>query len=152
MSKAIVVYSTRYGNTEKAAKAICEGLKEDGLDCDCKSIRDITPSDVERYDVVLFGAPTHANNIPEEMTRFMESLRQVELEGKVGAAFDTRYEDAEVGGLSVLERYMKELGISLLSSGLPALLPAGAYMGPLRKNELAKCREFGKSIAQRARV
>jgi len=152
MSRAIVVYSTRFGNTEKAAKAICEGLKEGGLDCDCKSIKEVAPSDVERYDIILFGAPTHADNIPEEMGRFMESLKQVKLMGKMGAAFDTRYEDAEIGGLSALEDYIKKFGMGLLSPSLPVLLPAGAYRGPLRKNDLAKCKEFGKLIAQKVQV
>jgi len=149
MPKVLVVYYTVYGNTEKAAYAICEGLREGGVDCDCKKVIDVSFSDVERYDVVLFGAPTHVENIPTEMKKFMQSLRRAELKGKMGAAFDTRYEDAEVGALTVLEKYMKEFGMNIISPSLPVLLPAGEAKGPLRKDEIAKCREYGKTIAQK---
>jgi len=145
----LIVYYTLYGNTEKAAQAICEGLREGGLDCDCKKVKDVSPSDVEHYDVILFGAPTHAESIPEEMRKFMDSLKRAKLREKMGAAFDTRYEDAEVGALTTLEKYLKQFGMNLVSPGLPVLLPTGAAKGPLRKDELTKCREYGKSIAQK---
>jgi len=147
--KVLIVYYTLYGNTEKAAQAICQGLREGGLNCDCKKVKDVSLGDVERYEVVLFGAPTHADGIPEEMRKFMDSLKRVKLREKMGAAFDTRYEDAEVGALTTLEKYMKQFGMNLVSPGLPVLLPVDAAKGPLLKDELNKCREYGKSIAQK---
>lgn len=149
MPKVLIVYHTVYENTEKAAHAICEGLREGGLDCDCRKVKDLSPSDLERYEVVLFGAPTHADGIPEEMRRFMDSLKRVKLREKMGSAFDTRYEDAEVGALTTLEKYMKQFGMNLVSPGLPVLLPVDAAKGPLLKDELTKCMEYGKSIAQK---
>jgi len=147
--KVLIVYYTLYGNTEKAAQAICKGLKEGGIDCDCKKVKDVSLGEIERYEVVLFGSPTHADSIPDEMRKFMDSLKRVKLKEKMGAAFDTRYEDAEVGALTILEKYMKQFGMNLVSPGLPVLLPVGAAKGPLLKDESVKCREYGKSIAQK---
>jgi multimeric flavodoxin WrbA len=107
------------------------------------------PDDLKAFDLIVFGTPTHMEDIPEDVRRFMESLKQVDLRGKEGAAFDTRYEDEPIGGLSMLEKFMKSYGMKLVSSGLPVLLPSGAGEGPLIKNELSKCTGFGKLIGEK---
>jgi flavodoxin len=147
--RAIVVYYSVYGNTEKAAKAVCDGLASAGMEAECKRIKGIKPDDLKAFDTIVFGTPTHMEDIPEDVRRFMESLKPVDLRGKEGAAFDTRYEDEPIGGLSMLEKYMKSYGMRMVSSGLPVLLPSGAGEGPLIQNELSKCIQFGKSIGEK---
>jgi len=88
-------------------------------------------------------------DIPENVRTFMESLKRVDLRGRQGAAFDTRYEHEQAGALSVLEKYLKSYGLEIASSGLPVLLPSGAGEGPLITNELSKCTRFGKSIGEK---
>jgi len=149
MPKAIVVYYTRFGNTRQAAEAICEGIKEGGLEAECKEIKDIKPEDLAQYDVILVGTPTHYGSMAEEMGKFVEALKEVELKGKRAAAFDTRYAGEKTGGLSELEKYMKKLGMEIILPGLAVLLPAGDAWGPLREGEITKCRKFGESIAQK---
>lgn len=147
--RAMVAYHTVYGNTEKAAKAVRDGLASAGIEAECKRIQDMKPDDLKAFDTIVFGTPTHMEDIPDDVKRFMESLKQVDLRGKEGAAFDTRYEDEPIGGLSQLEKYMKGYGMKLVSSGLPVLLPSGAGEGPLIKNELSKCTGFGKLIGEK---
>lgn len=149
MPKAIVVYYTRFGNTRQAAEAICEGIKEGGLDAECREIKDVKSEDLTQYDVILVGTPTHYGGIADEVGKFVDALKEVELKGKKAAAFDTRYEGEEKGGLSELENYMKKLGMEIILPGLAVLLPAGDAWGPLREGEIPKCKEFGKSIAQK---
>jgi len=149
MPKAIVVYYTRFGNTRQAAEAICEGIKEGGLDAECKEIKDIKPEDLAKYDVILVGTPTHYGAMAEDMGKFVDALKEVELKGKRAAAFDTRYEGEKTGGLSELEKYIKKLGMEIILPGLAVLLPAGDAWGPLREGEITKCRKFGESIAQK---
>jgi multimeric flavodoxin WrbA len=119
------------------------------MQVECKKIGDTKPDDLKGFDTIVFGTPTHMEAVPEDVRKFMESLNPVDLGGKQGTAFDTRYEDEAIGGLSVLERYMKSYGMKIASSGLPVLLPSGAGEGPLIKNELSKCNRFGKSIAEK---
>lgn len=149
MPKAVVVYYTRFGNTRQAAEAICEGIKEGGLDAECRETKDVKPEDLAQYDAILVGTPTHYGGMAEEIEKFVDALKEVELKGKKVAAFDTRYEGEKTGGLSELEKYMKKLGMEIILPGLAVLLPAGDAWGPLREGEIPKCREFGKSIAQK---
>jgi flavodoxin len=149
MVRAIVVYYSVYGNTEKAAKAVRDGLAFAGMEAECKRIQDVKPDELRAFDMIVFGAPTHMEDIPEDVRRFMESLKPVDLSGKEGVAFDTRYEDEPIGGLSALEKYMKSYGMKVTSNGLPVLLPSGAGEGPLINNELSKCTRFGKSIGEK---
>ena len=149
MARVIVVYHTVYGNTEKAAEAVRDGFASAGMEVECKRIRDTNPDDLKAFDVVVFGTPTHMEDIPEDVRKFMESLKPIDLRGKRGAAFDTRYEDETVGGLRTLEKYMKGYGMKIVLNGLPVLLPSGAGEGPLSKNELSKCNGFGKSIGEK---
>jgi flavodoxin len=148
LARALVVYHTVYGNTEKAAKAVRDGIASAGLEAECRRIQDARPDDLKAFDVIVFGTPTHMENIPEDVKGFMESLKQVDLKDKKGVAFDTRYEDEPIGGLATLEKYMKSYGMRILSTGLPVLLPSGAGEGPLIKNELSRCTQFGKSIGE----
>jgi flavodoxin len=149
LTRALVVYHTVYGNTEKAARAIRDGLVSAGVEAECKKIQETKPDDLKTFDTIVFGTPTHMEDIPDEVRRFMESLMRIDLKGKDGAAFDTRYEDEQIGGLSRLEKYMRDYGMKVPSDGLPVLLPSGAGEGPPIKNELSKCTRFGKSIGDR---
>jgi len=147
--RTIIVYYTRFGNTRQAAEAIREGIKEGGLDAECREIKDVKPEDLAQYDVILVGTPTHYGGMAEEIGKFFDASKEVEFKGKRTAAFDTRYEGEETGGLNELEKYMKKLGMEIILPGLAVLLPAGNAWGPLREGEITKCKKFGESIAQK---
>jgi len=152
LPKGLILFYTVYGNTEKAAQAICEGLKEGGVEAECRDMRKVKPEELAMYDILVFGSPTHMESIPNDVKTFMKRLRKQDVKGKRGAAFDTRYEDAKVGALKVLEDRMRELGITILRSGLPVLLPSWAAKGPLKEGELTKCKEVGRILAQAVKV
>jgi flavodoxin len=148
--KAIVVYYTRFGNTRKAAEAICDGIKEGGIEvAECKDVKDVKPEELTQYNVFVFGTPTHHGGVADEMRAFMEALRKIDLKGKNSAAFDTRYGGEKIGGSEELEKYIKEFDMNITLRGLHVLLPAGDAWGPLRNGEQHKCKEFGKMIAQK---
>lgn len=149
MSKAVVLYYTRFGNTKQAAEAICSGLRRGAIETECLDIKNVKPEDLTQYEVLIIGTPTHYGDAAKEMLAFMDALTQIEWTDKKAAAFDTRYENEKTGGLKTLEKYMKKLGMHLIMSGLPVLLPKGDTWGPLRDGELKKCREFGEKIAQK---
>jgi len=89
VGRALMVCYTVYGNTENAAKAVRDGLASAALEAECRKIQDTKPDDLEAFDAIIFGTPTHMEDIPDDVRRFMEALKRVDLRGKQGSAFDT---------------------------------------------------------------
>ena len=62
--KTVVVYFSKFGNTELVAETIAEGLGGNGpvyvLNADAMAARDL-----EGVDLVVMGTPTHKMNLPE---------------------------------------------------------------------------------------
>jgi len=58
MSKAIIIYDTRSGNTGIMAKAIEEGMKEAGVEVLLKRTVNAAADDLKNVDAVVLGAPT----------------------------------------------------------------------------------------------
>lgn len=58
MMKYIVMYSSKYGSTQKYAKWI-----EEALSCEVKDIRDISSGMLHKYDVVIHGGSLYAGGV-----------------------------------------------------------------------------------------
>jgi flavodoxin len=86
---AFILYDSKYGNTEKIARAIGAALEVDSV-VQIQSIKmDTTlPPDL---DLLIVGSPTHAHGIPPELKMFLDDLPAGALPGVAAAAFDTRY-------------------------------------------------------------
>ena len=87
---AIVIYDTKYGNTETLAKALATGLIQQGVPCDCCNIADVAVKQVARYTFLAIGGPTHMAGMSKSMKQFLNTLQQCDLRGKTGFCFDTR--------------------------------------------------------------
>jgi flavorubredoxin len=80
--KAIIIYHTRYGNTERIAKSLEIGLKKasDIEDVLCSNVRDIvlsaTDNSLKEYDIICIGAPTEGFSAPKPI-RWILSYRVV---------------------------------------------------------------------------
>ncbi len=88
--KAAIVYTSRFGTTEKIARAIGAGLKRGGLWTLCANVNDVTPESLRQYDLLCFGGPTEFMGLSKRMDEFLEELKRVQLTGKLYFAFDTR--------------------------------------------------------------
>ncbi len=79
--KAIVIYHTRFGNTERIAKSLEIGLKEaSGIqDVVCTNVSDIAASPVDNslkeYDIICIGAPTEEFSAPKPIKEFLQSSK-----------------------------------------------------------------------------
>lgn len=151
---ALVVYDTFYGNTAAIARAIGEGLGG-GPRVSVMSHRDVTAKDVQRSDLLIVGAPTHAFRPTPEIVAFLDALPP--LSGKTVAAFDTRVPPEEapaplrwamkVAGFAAdtIERKLRGKG------GLVAGKPGGFFVagkeGPLKPGEAERASAWAHALA-----
>ncbi len=58
-----MVYDSKFGNTEKIAKALSWGMRKNGFSVDCVKIDTVDPTKLADYDLLAIGAPTQALGI-----------------------------------------------------------------------------------------
>ena len=88
MSKVLIVYTSRAGETEKMANIIAEGVRCTGNDAVVKNLRDITSeNDTDGYDALVLGSPTYHGDMIQPMKTLLFLLEKASLEGKPGGAF-----------------------------------------------------------------
>lgn len=87
--QAVIVYDSRYGNTEAVAEAIAEGLYGE---CEARLVKAAAaqPADLAA-DLLIVGAPTHNHRASDTMTAFLDGLPRRTLRNVRAVAFDTRY-------------------------------------------------------------
>lgn len=88
--QTVVIYDSKFGNTEKIAQAIGRGLGALGH-VRVMSTGEATLAD--RPDLLLLGGPTQKRGASPGLRDFMEALPAA-LRGVPAAAFDTRYRGA----------------------------------------------------------
>ena len=72
LKKALIIYWSATGNTEKVAFALRDGLDEGGLDVTTLKIRGSEELDYFDYDLVCLGFPCHHFHPPEIVARFLK--------------------------------------------------------------------------------
>lgn len=97
MSKGLVVYYSRTGNTGEMAEIIAAAMNEAALETVCKSVDKTTVEDLLAAEAIVVGSPTYYGLMSFEIKRlFDESVsRHGRLDGKIGSAFSS---SANVGG------------------------------------------------------
>lgn len=90
-NRAVIVYDTMWHSTEKMAKAIADGLLDEGVSVRLMHLKSFHHSEVMtevfKSGAVLVGSPTHNNGIlplVADMLTYMKGLRP---QNKIGAAF-----------------------------------------------------------------
>jgi len=73
-----LAYGSMYGNTEKAALALAESLRNRGIPFTLHNLNEESYSfalrDVFRYDTLMFGSPTYNNGIFPPVRQLMEAV------------------------------------------------------------------------------
>jgi len=74
LGKALVVYDSVYGNTEKAARALAKGLEDGGVDVDCVRVDAVKFDELSGYDLLVVGSPVHAWSASKPIKAFSYRL------------------------------------------------------------------------------
>ena len=88
MSKALIVYATRTGETKKIGELIGEGIRFSGHEVTLLKANDIkNESDLQGYDAFVFGSPTYHGDMMQGMKALLFLAEKAGLEEKIGGAF-----------------------------------------------------------------
>jgi flavorubredoxin len=148
MKKAIVVYDSIYGNTEKVARALAQGLENSGT-VKAEVIRaDIADATrISDYDMIIIGAPTHAWKPSQKAREFLGRLDASSLRGKKGFAFDTKYRSRLAGSAAKkIQSTLSKLGAEIVTDSVSAIVTGSE--GPLEKGTEEKFTDIGFKISR----
>jgi flavorubredoxin len=120
----VVIYDSKFGNTEKIAKSLAAGLRMAGIDTTCMNTNDVQIESLRDYDFVAVGAPTQAFSASRPMKDFLLNLEGVQgLRGKHAFAFDTKFASRLSGSASkYIEKTLKELGMEIVKPRQSAIV------------------------------
>ncbi|MDD5289217.1 MAG: flavodoxin family protein [Dehalococcoidales bacterium] len=145
--KALVVYDSAYGNTEKIARAIGSAITGD-----VKTLRagEVNPSDWALLDLLVVGSPTQGGKATQPVHDFLNKLPESAVKGKNVAVFDTRMTAKWV---SIFGYAAGKIADSLKKKGGNLILPPeGFYVtggkGPLKEGEPERAASWAKKLAE----
>ncbi len=148
MTKVLVAYDTKYGNTKRVAELIAEGLREtETIDV---TLIDMKQEEFEgslEYEAVLVGGPNHIGRPTRTFNKFIDQLAKKDLQTKQMAVFDTYMGGDFEKAMKKMEKRTREKlpNVSILSPGLS--IRVEGMKGPIDDSELPKCIEFGRRLA-----
>ena len=88
MSKALIVYASRAGSTQKIGDLIAEGIRISGHEATVIKVSEIKKeTDLDGYDAIVFGSATYHGDMMQGMKTLLFLAEKANLEGKVGGAF-----------------------------------------------------------------
>jgi NAD(P)H dehydrogenase (quinone) len=155
MSRLLVTYYSRGGNTEKMAKAVADGAGQvPGMQVALLPSAELTPDDLLEYDGIIMGSPVYFGTMAAELkTLIDESVKHYgKLVGKVGGAFAS---SGAIGGgteTTVLDILKAMLIHGMIIQGSTE----GAHYGAVAFGEpddrsCKDCERLGRRVAELAK-
>lgn len=145
LRKALVIYDTMWEATARMAEAICEGLKEEGVDFKLINLKYHHRSDImtEALDsrAIVLGSATINNGMMPAMAELLCYMKGLKPLGKVGAAFGSYGWSGEA--VKLISESMREMNFGLVGDGLRVKYTP-------KKQDLEKCAELGRQVARAA--
>ena len=149
MGKALVVYDSVYGNTEKVAKALAKGLEDRGVNVDTLRADMVKIDELREYDLLAVGGPVHAWSTTKPIKAFLERLKTVEgLSGKKAFAYDTKLSTSSLAGNAGgnIEENLKRLGLTVVKPHATAVVKGSK--GPLEEGAEEAFTKLGAELAK----
>jgi len=145
--KALIVYDSVYGNTEKIAKAIGGAIAGE-----VKVLRmgEVNSSELKTLDLLIVGSPTQGGRPTPAIQDFLNKVSEPAIKGINVAAFDTRFSTRLVG---IFGYAAGRIADSLKRKGGTLILsPEGFFVkskeGPLKEGELERAAGWARGIVE----
>ena len=155
--EGLIVYDSKFGNTEKIARAIGEAITPLGEVTVVKA-NEANASKLSSIDFLIVGSPTHVGRATRAVKEFLGRIPANALENVPVASFDTRFsaKDKGIGARIVLGifRYAASRIANILEykGGYLATEPEGFIVenseGPLKKGELERAATWARGIPE----
>jgi len=141
--KALVIYDTMWESTKMMAKAIAEGLHEQGIEYKLLDLqvnhRSDVMTDVLESSAVVLGSSTLNNGMLPRMADFLMYMRGLRPTNKIGACFGSYGWSGEA--VKMMNETLKEMNIILCHEGLKVqYVPEHAQLGT--------CVELGRTVGK----
>jgi len=154
--KTLVIYDSVYGNTEKIARAIGDGLSSKSKEVEVVSTVKVNRSELDEHDLLIVGGPTHGGRPSPDLKEFLDRIPNGGLSNQNVSAFDTRTagENQKLWVrmiTGVLGFAAGRIGKTLVDKGGELIAePEGFNVvgreGPLEEGELDRARNWGSVI------
>jgi flavodoxin I len=157
--KGLVIYDSVFGNTEKIARAIAEGLGNK-KDVEVRHVKKIKAGEISDLAILVVGSPTRMFTATGAIKKLVKRMKSGSISGIKVAAFDTRFSKEEIKKAPAILRFLeKRFGYAaepllkkLLKKGGIAVHPAEGFIvtaneGPLLDGELERATAWGRSIS-----
>ena len=142
--KVLIIYDTMWGSTEKMAKAILEGIREEGVEVKFMSITQTGRTEIMKEvldaKALIVGSPTLNNGMFPTVADFLCYMKGLRPQGKLGVAFGSY---GWGGGAT------KAIIEELKATGVEVIEPEIKYSYLPDSEELEQCKAVGKKIASR---
>ena len=140
-NKALIVYDSMWGSTEKIAYALSDGIEESGIPVTIRNLKNTHISDVITdvisTKLILLGSPTLNNSMLPSMGGFLTYLKGLRPKNRLGFVFGSY----GWGGQAVgeIEKILKDLAWDIPFKGVNL-----NYIPD--KNELIEVKKIGKKL------
>jgi len=154
--KALIVYDSVFGNTEKIAEAIGDSLAE-LTGTEVEKVSEAKLEQLQGTDLLIVGSPTRAFKPTKAIVDFLIQIPSNGLKGINVAAFDTRISTEDVNS-RILNGFVKIFGYAAKpiadklqkKGGNLAAPPEGFFVkdneGPLKEGELERAAKWAKQV------
>ncbi len=155
--KAIVIYDSVYGNTEKIAQSITDAFQ---AHAEVQLLRASTtsPEQLAGCQFLIVGSPTQQFRPIAPVREFLDRIPHNALNGVQVASFDTRFTESNIAKIKVLDFFVKIFGYAarpiadalVKKGGELVVPPEGFYVadtqGPLLDGELERAGKWAQQI------
>ncbi len=148
--KAVVVYDSKFGNTERIARAIAEQLGA-GEPAAVVAASAASERDLAGIALLAVGGPTQGHGLSPDLRAFLMRIPQEAVRDVPTVTFDTRLPWARFLSGSAAAASAKRLA----KKGARLLMPPESFLvakseGPLAEGELARASAWANDVRAKA--
>lgn len=141
--RALIIYDSMWGSTERMARAVSAGMTKGGLQNKLIHVRRNHYSDIIKdvltAKVLVIGSPTINEGIFPSVEQVLYYLRGLRPLKKKGAVFGSYGWGGEA--IKAMEEQLKAMGVEIVESGLGVMYVPG-------DEDMTDCTRFGEAIAR----
>lgn len=154
MTRILIVYDSKTGNTEKMASVIAEGAKRiESTKVVVKRADQTGTKDLVNADAIVMGSPTYYGGMSGKLKSLIDESVRVhgKLDGKVGAAFTSSGGTATGAETTLLSILQAMLVHGMIVQGRSDDKHYGAAaVGQSKDKDIESCRDLGERVAKLA--